>query len=168
MTLRWRHNGSDSVSNHQPYDCLLNYLYRRRSKKTSKLRITGLCVGNSPETGEFPAQMASNAENISIWWRHHENRQFPNHNKTTQSVNHKNISWDALHSYWILKQLGNSKHKKFHFMSISINVICLYQSDPIQWIFGQHYRYWWPGALASGRQQLQCRVRTHAFQLYMG
>ena len=32
----------------------------------------GLCVGNSPVTGEFPAQMASNAENVSIWWRHHE------------------------------------------------------------------------------------------------
>ena len=30
-----------------------------------------LCVGNSPETGEFPAQKASNAENVSIWWRHH-------------------------------------------------------------------------------------------------
>ena len=29
-------------------------------------------VGNSPVTGEFPAQMASNAENVSIWWRHHE------------------------------------------------------------------------------------------------
>ena len=22
--------------------------------------------------GEFPAQMASNAENVSIWWRHHD------------------------------------------------------------------------------------------------
>ena len=40
-------------------------------KKTSKLRVTGLCVGSSPVTGEFPAQMASNAENVSIWWRHH-------------------------------------------------------------------------------------------------
>ena len=28
-------------------------------------------MGNSPGTGEFPAQMASNAENVSIWWRHH-------------------------------------------------------------------------------------------------
>ena len=27
--------------------------------------------GNSPGAGEFPAQMASNAENVSIWWRHH-------------------------------------------------------------------------------------------------
>ena len=69
--LQWRHNEHDSVSNHQPHVCLLNSLFRRRSKKTSKLRVTGLCVGNSPVTGEFPAQMASNAENVSIWWRHH-------------------------------------------------------------------------------------------------
>ena len=71
-TLRWRHNGHDNVSNHQPRDYFLNLLFRHRSKKTSKLRVTGLCVGNSPGTGEFPAQMASNAENVSIWWRHHE------------------------------------------------------------------------------------------------
>ena len=72
LTLHGRHNGQDSVSNHQPHDCLLNRLFRRRSKKISKLLFTGLCVGNSPETGEFPAQMASNAENVSILWRHHE------------------------------------------------------------------------------------------------
>ena len=71
IPLRWRHNERDSVSNHQPHHCLLNRSFGRRSKKTSKLRVTGLCVGNSPVTGEFPAQMASNAENISIWWRHH-------------------------------------------------------------------------------------------------
>ena len=39
-------------------------------RKKSKLRVTGLCAGNSPVTGEFPAQMASNTENVSIWWRH--------------------------------------------------------------------------------------------------
>ena len=71
-SLQWRHNGRDSVSNHQPLHCLLNRLFRRRSKKTSKLRVTGLCAGNSPGTGEFPAQMASYAENVSIWWRHHD------------------------------------------------------------------------------------------------
>ena len=48
MSLWWRHNNYDSVSNHQPHECLLNRLIRRRSKKTSKLRVTGLCVGNSP------------------------------------------------------------------------------------------------------------------------
>ena len=71
ISLQWRHNEGDGVSNHQPSDCLLKRLFRRRPKKTSKLRITGLCEGNSPVTGEFPAQMASNAENVSIWWRHH-------------------------------------------------------------------------------------------------
>ena len=70
-SLQWRHNVRDSVWNHQPHDCLLNRLFRRRLKKTSRLRVTGLCAGNSPGTGEFPAQMASNAENVSIWWRLH-------------------------------------------------------------------------------------------------
>ena len=41
------------------------------SKKTSKLHVTRLCAGNSPVPVEFPAQMASNAKNVSIWWRHH-------------------------------------------------------------------------------------------------
>ena len=41
-------------------------------RKHKKLRITGLCAGNSPETGEFPSQMANNAQKISIWWRHHQ------------------------------------------------------------------------------------------------
>ena len=72
--LLWRHNGHDCVPNHQPHHCLLNCLFGRRSKKTSKLRVTGLCVGNSPGNGEFPAQMASNAENVSIWWRRHGNK----------------------------------------------------------------------------------------------
>ena len=69
--LQWPHNGHDGVSNHQPHHYLLNRVFRRRSKKTSKLRVTGLCAGNSPMTGEFPAQMARNAENVSIWWCHH-------------------------------------------------------------------------------------------------
>ena len=59
-SLRWRHNDHDGVSNHQPHGCLLNRLFRRRSKKTSKIG-----------TGEFPAQRASDAENVSIWWRQH-------------------------------------------------------------------------------------------------
>ena len=47
-TLQWRHNDDHGISNHQPHDCLLNRLFRRRLNKTSKLRVTGLCVGNSP------------------------------------------------------------------------------------------------------------------------
>ena len=57
-TLQWRHNKRDGVSNHRRLDCLLNRLFRRRPKKTSKLRITGFCEGKSPVTSEFPAQRA--------------------------------------------------------------------------------------------------------------
>ena len=71
LSLHLRHIRRDGVSNHQPYHCLLNHLFGRRSKKTWKLRVTGLCAGNSPVTGEFPAKRASNAEKVSICWRHH-------------------------------------------------------------------------------------------------
>ena len=53
-SLQWRHIGRDSISNHQHHDCLLKRLFRRRSKKTSKLRVTGLCVGKSPGPGTSP------------------------------------------------------------------------------------------------------------------
>ena len=69
-TLQWRHNGCNGVSNHSRLFTLP--FGQAQIKFTLKLRITGLCAGNSPVTGEFPAQMASNAENVSIWWRHHE------------------------------------------------------------------------------------------------
>ena len=42
---------------------------QRKHKGSASL---ALCTGNSPATGEFPAQRASNAENVSIWWRHHD------------------------------------------------------------------------------------------------
>ena len=49
MPVEWRHNERDGISNHRRLDCLLNRLFRRRSKETSvKLRVTGLCEGNSP------------------------------------------------------------------------------------------------------------------------
>ena len=97
--LQWRHNERDSVSNHQLHDCLSNCLFRQRSKKTSKLRVTGLCV-----TGDrwIPAQMTSNAKNVSIWWRHHAMRNDVTYmhyfSKTNQSTARKptdfrRISW---------------------------------------------------------------------------
>ena len=53
--LQWNHNERDGVSNHQSCDGLLSRLFGHRSKKTSKLRVTGLCEGNSPVTRKrFP------------------------------------------------------------------------------------------------------------------
>ena len=54
FSLRWRYNERDGVWNHQRFDCLLNRLFRRRSKKTPKLRVTDLCQGNPPVTDGFP------------------------------------------------------------------------------------------------------------------
>ena len=96
-SLRWRHNGRDGVSNHQPHDCLHNRVFRRRSKETSKLCVTGLCAGNSPGIGEFPAQKASNAKNVSIWWRHHALYRYKNTILPTQFGNRISVispQWD--------------------------------------------------------------------------
>ena len=71
FTLLCHHSGCNGITNHQPHTCLLNRSFRHRSKKASKLCVTGLCVGNSLVTVDFPAQMASNTENVSIWWCHH-------------------------------------------------------------------------------------------------
>ena len=54
VTLHWRHNDHGGVSNHQPHGCLLNRLFRRRSEKTSKLRVIGLFAGNSPRPVNSP------------------------------------------------------------------------------------------------------------------
>ena len=61
-TLQWRHSDRDGVFNHRRLDCLLYRVIRRRSKKTWKLRVTGL----------WWIPRASNAENVSILWRHHK------------------------------------------------------------------------------------------------
>ena len=65
-SLQWRHNELDGISNHLPLNCVLNRLFRRRSKKTSKFRVTGLCEWNPPVTVGFPSQRASNAEKVSF------------------------------------------------------------------------------------------------------
>ena len=68
--LQWRHE-RDGISNNRCLDYLLNRWFRRRSKKTSKLRVIGHCEGNPSVTDGFPSQRASYVENVSIWWRRH-------------------------------------------------------------------------------------------------
>ena len=74
-------------------------IYSGADKKTSKLCVTELCAGNSPEIGEFPTQMASNAQNVSIWWRHHGPGIYWFHNISKQVADNNfwyiyfNVSW---------------------------------------------------------------------------
>ena len=137
-SLQCRHNGCDSISDHQPYDWFLNRLIIRRSKKTPKLRVTGLCAGNSPVTGEFPAQMASNAENVSIWWRHHvEAKRCVRCHCPDATVlqwchthNHNDvIKWNHFPRYWpfvrgIHRSPVNSLHKGQWRGALMFSLIC--------------------------------------------
>ena len=68
--LQWRHNERDGVSEHWRLGCLFNRLFWCTSKKTSKLRVSGLCEGNPPVTGGFPSQRTSYTENVSVWWHY--------------------------------------------------------------------------------------------------
>ena len=45
VALQWRYNERGGLSNHRRLECLLNRLFKPKSKKTSKLRVTGLVVG---------------------------------------------------------------------------------------------------------------------------
>ena len=98
---------SDGVSNHQLHDFLLKRLFRRRSKKTTKLCDTGLCAGNSPVTGEFPAQMASNAENVSIWWWRHQVLRFWRVGELQKLVCKRLTQFDLVEPYGD-KEMGGS------------------------------------------------------------
>ena len=109
---------SAMVSNHQPHDCLLKRLFTCRSKKTSKLCVTGLCEGNSSATSDFPAQMASNAENVSIWWRHHG---IKNHGRYSQWIMWMKPSYrfsNTFPTWW------HHSHREYWFMEL-VGIICI-------------------------------------------
>ena len=67
-SFHWRHNDRGGVSDHQPCDCLLSCSFRRRSKKTLKLRVTGLCAGNSPHKGPVTRKMFPFDDVIMRYW----------------------------------------------------------------------------------------------------
>ena len=70
-SLQWCRNERAGVSITSLTIVYSTVYWKHRSKKILKLCATGLCEGNSSVTGEFPAQRASDTENVSIWWQHH-------------------------------------------------------------------------------------------------
>ena len=148
MTSQWRHNGRDSISNHKPRDCLLNRLFRCKSKKTWKLRVTGLCAGNSPGTGEFPAQMASNAESVCIWWRHHEVTALWTISQTVYELITEILR--KMNSAVILVLMMQSGHNFAHAMTAQLNgarpsadTVCWLQSLLAMCFIPSFCRYHW-------------------------
>ena len=88
-TLRWRHNDHGGVSNHQPHGCLLNCFFRRRSKKTSKLRVTGLCAGNSSGPVNSPHKGPVTRKMVPF-----------------DDVIMKNVNWKQIVLVWAITLLG--------------------------------------------------------------
>ena len=122
-SIQWRHNGRDSVSNHQPQPFI-----QLQIKNTSKLRVTGLCAGNSPVTGEFHAQSASNAVNVSIWWRHHGQLWHVNPSHTLYLHDHSNRKGtsDSLSNY----------HKSTRIPTCHFQLSCMEIEKPNDMIVG--------------------------------
>ena len=96
------------------------FLFRRRSKITSKPRVTGLCEGNSPGTGEFPAQTASNTENVSIWWHHHDEII-----QSTYWCNYRSYIW--LPIILLDQSLCTTGHSSFSRVSRVLQICSMYQ-----------------------------------------
>ena len=72
VTLKWRHHECDYVLSHQPHDCLLNRLFKVQIKENIKTpRHWPLC-GEFTGDRWIPSTEGSNAENVSISWRHHD------------------------------------------------------------------------------------------------
>ena len=61
-SFQWRHNERDGVAYHQSPDCLFNRLLKKQIKENIK----------SPRHWPLSVGRASNAANVSIWWRHHD------------------------------------------------------------------------------------------------
>ena len=145
--LQWRHNGRDDVSNHQPHHCLLNRLFRRRSKKTLKLRVTDLCA----VTDEFPAQMASNAKIVSIWWRHHalvalKLRQFPSRfGNRRRTLLAPGFRWYAVLNEWQnIYLILSITATRGYFYSIGLTLIQAWISNYKSWKCGTKFTHPFP------------------------
>ena len=126
LAFQWRHNEHDGVSNHQPRDCLLNRLFKAQiNKKTSKLRVTGLCEGNSPVAGDFPAQRASNVENVSIWGRHHGKNDIICHEKHLTPANTELNHYKYKKNPWITMGIINSIKFRDKRLRLTNSLSCL-------------------------------------------
>ena len=142
-TSHWHRNGRDGVSNHQPHHCLFISLFRRRSKKISKFRDTGLCEGHSPFTGEFTAQ--SNAENVSIWWRYRDNQLFNFLIPNNGGIRSNNLTlWSDIHVVLINSYFTYTYGVSFHILLLPPCIIDGLRQFQRTWSHGKSViKTWW-------------------------
>ena len=110
--ITWRHSDQDGVSNHEPRGCLLNRLFRRRSNKMSKLRVTGLCVRNSPgpvnspHKGPVTRKMFSFDDVIMSCWQNQLEATFKlsgtmgAHSQVQSRIDDDVMTWKRIPYHW--------------------------------------------------------------------
>ena len=93
LSLQWCNNEHDGVSNHPRDNC--SGADQRKYKKILKFRVTGLCARKSPCGRWIPVQRISNAENVSIWWRHHASPRARDGIRTITRTTRMPAFWDT-------------------------------------------------------------------------
>ena len=113
--LQWHHKERDGVSNHQPHDCLFNRLSKAQIKENIKAPSHWPLWGNTPVNGEFPAQRACYAENVSIWLRHHDMNVFNQQQYETLSMNPNamTVTYQLIYCHFINRHDDVIKWKLF-------------------------------------------------------
>ena len=111
-TSQWRHNERDRVASQITsltivYSTVYSGVDQRKHQRSALLAFVRRI--HPSVTGEFPAQKASNAENISIWWRHHI-YDLANLTNVSESIILQSVRLSFLHSF------------KLQFYSIYLNV----------------------------------------------
>ena len=126
-------------------------LFRCRSKKISKLCVTGVCEGNSPVTSEFPTQMASNEENVSIWWLHHANGQWDLENLIALQMckwpvrSRKSHCTSNVNSYTCIYEPGHLSSVQYqsHYLNRCGFILTWTLWSKLQWNLNQNTKFPW-------------------------
>ena len=143
-----------------------NRFLRRRSKRTSKLRVIGLCEGNMPVTSGFPSHRASNAENASIWWRRYETRQFQN---LANSIYQCHCYIEAMVVPYCSCQKPGLRVSKYRVKSNKDSLMCLLIRCRLGWqpigsqllkILGSLHAFWFENFFVTRPQDLTVLNRT--------
>ena len=72
ISLHWRHNERHGVSNHRHIDCLRNRFVQAHTQGNINTPRHWHLWGKSTDDRWIPITRASVAENVFIWWRHHD------------------------------------------------------------------------------------------------
>ena len=133
QSLQWRHNGRDGVSDHQPYHCLLNRLFMRRSKKTSNSASLAFVRGINRRPVNSPQKWPVTQKKVSIWWHHHD------WNPSKQQGSGRNISYNRLTTQIGTPNTHTCKYQK-SITCMHVKYSCSISKQP-----GSH---WWIPAIS--------------------